>query len=83
MNTITISGQTITCSGNSITINNGIIKVDGKTIKDGLQGSLSVVINGNIEDLRCDGSVNVNGNVGNYIECGGSAKVTGDVGGGC
>lgn len=71
--------NTITCSGNSISINNGIIKVDGKTIKNGLQGSLTVVVNGDVESLKCDGSVTVNGNVNNFIDCGGSAKVTGDV----
>ena len=79
MNKININGQTIMCSGNNISINNGVIKVDGKVIKQCEIGNLNVTIEGDIENIACDGSVTVNGNVSKSIDCNGSVKVSGDV----
>lgn len=78
MNRITINGKTIECSGsNSVVIRNGQIIVDGETIEK-CSHNQNVIIEGNVNSLDCDGSVEVRGNTGS-IDCGGSCNVTGNV----
>lgn len=72
MNRITINGKTITCSGTKKVI------VDGNIIQECNSGDLKVIIEGNVNKIDCDGSVEVHGNSGN-IDCGGSCEVGGDV----
>lgn len=78
MNSITINGKTITCSGNNVVINNGRVIVDGNVISECNTGNVKVVIEGDINKIDCDGSVEVHGNSGS-VECGGSCKVGGNV----
>ena len=78
MNKITINGKTIECSGsNSVVIRNGQIIVDGETIGE-CNRNPNVIIEGNVNSLACDGSVEVRGNT-RSIDCGGSCNVTGNV----
>ena len=78
MNRITINGKTITLSGSNVIINNGRIIVDGKTIQEYSSGDIKVVIEGDINNIDCGGSVEVHGNSGS-INCGGSCEVSGNV----
>lgn len=78
---ITINGETIRCSGSNITIRDGAIVIDGKevSIYDRVAPvQLQVVIDGNVNQIHCTGSVEVRGNSGS-IDCGGSCSVGGDV----
>lgn len=75
---ITINGKTITCSGINIVISNGKVIVDGKTIQECNSGDIKVTIEGDVNKIDCDGSVEVHGNSGS-IDCGGSCEVSGDV----
>jgi len=79
---ITINGKEINYAGNNstITINNGRVIVDGKTIQECKSGDIKVVIEGDVNKIDCDGSVEVHGNVKN-IDCGGQCNVTGNVDG--
>lgn len=78
MNRITINGKTITCSGTNVVINNGKVIVDGNIIQECNSGDIKVTIEGDVNKIDCDGSVEVHGNSGN-IDCGGSCEVDGDV----
>lgn len=83
---VTINGKTITCKGKNVSVINGKVIVDGKTIYPDndekiFTGNIDVNIYGNINNLECDGSVIVNGDVRKNIDCGGSCEVNGDVGG--
>ena len=78
MNRITINGKTITCSGTNVVISNGKVIVDGKTIQECNSGDIKVTIEGDVNKIDCDGSVEVHGNSGS-IDCGGSCEVSGDV----
>lgn len=69
-NTIHITGN------NNIVIRNGEIICDGVSI--GSANGYTVVVDGNVENLRCDCSVTVNGHC-NDVSCGGSCTVQGDV----
>lgn len=79
MNKIIVGNEVIACSGSCIAINNGNIIVDGKVVHE-YSGNIKVVINGDVNKIRCDGSVEVNGNAGN-IDCGGSCHIGGNVDG--
>ena len=86
MNRITINGKTVRCNGTNITIQNNNIIVDGKVISTEAVEKSDVTIYGDVENIKCEGSVscdNVKGNidaggsvscddVGGSIECGGS-----------
>lgn len=78
MNRITINGKTITCSGTNVVINNGKVIVDGNIIQECNSSDIKVTIEGDVNKIDCDGSVEVHGNSGN-IDCGGSCEVGGDV----
>lgn len=96
---VNINGKKYSFKGNDVTIENGKIFVDGKEFKEDEDLSngakiVNVVIEGNINSLKCDcsasvsgnvdeincaGSVTVGGSVNNDIDCGGSCTVNGDV----
>lgn len=77
-NSITINGKTIHCSGSNIVINNGKVIVDGKVVQGDMNGDIRVEIHGDVESIKCGGSVTVRGNAAN-IDCGGGCEVCGDV----
>lgn len=80
MNTIIINNKSFSVSGNCITIKNNTLKVDGKTIEEGLTGNVKVEFTGDLADLNCN-SCEIHGNVKgdvntNSITC---RDVVGDV----
>lgn len=82
MNRITINGKTITCSGNNVVIRNGKVIMDGNTIQKCSSGDIRVVIEGDVNNIDCDVSVTVRGNVDGDIDAGGSVtcgNVSGDI----
>ncbi|MBS4893736.1 MAG: hypothetical protein KHZ90_08175 [Veillonella parvula] len=83
---ININGKKTVVKGNNVNIVNNKIFIDGKeyTEHDELQSeykTLNVIIEGNVDKINCQGSVEVRGNVKNTIDCGGSVSVVGDVDG--
>lgn len=77
---VSVNGRTIRVSGNNITIRNGEIYVDGKLYEDELPQSVTVIVEGNCNNLNASGSVEVRGSCGS-VDCGGSARIGGDVSG--
>lgn len=75
---VSVNGRTIRVSGNNITIRNGEIYVDGKLYEDELPQSVTVIVEGDCNNLNVSGSVEVRGSSAN-IDCGGSVTVGGDV----
>ena len=67
-------------SGSIIGINNGEIIIDGKVVQN-YSGNVKVIIEGDVETVKCEGSVEVRGNAG-IVDCGGSCTVRGNVNGG-
>ena len=83
---ININGKRSVVKGSNVNIINNKIFVDGKeyTGHEELKSDckiLNVSIEGNIDSISCQGSVNVKGDVKNTINCGGSVSVVGDVNG--
>ena len=78
-NSITINGKTISCSGRNITVRNNTVIVDGKVVEDGLTAGINIVVNGDVENIKCSGDVEVRGHVIGDIDCGGSCTVDGYV----
>lgn len=72
--TVNVNGRTIACSGN--------ITINGKTIQEYDQecnnSNTKIVIEGNVNTITCDRSMEVHGIVGN-IDCGGNCNIDGDV----
>jgi hypothetical protein len=67
---ITVNGKTYV--GKSVSVNNGVVIIDGKQVdEDSDVKYKDLVINGNVGEVRCDGSVNANDVEGN-ISAGGS-----------
>ena len=62
MNSITINNESFICEGNNIVSVNGKIIVDGKVIKEGLTGNVTIHFNGDLASLTCADAV-INGNV--------------------
>lgn len=81
MSVVIVNGTSYECIGRNISINNGKIKVDGKEIIPStgrFQREITVEVYGDVESIDSDGSVRVNGNVGE-VNCGGSANIGKDV----
>lgn len=67
-NMIEINGRTINVSGNNIRIANNHVYVDGKIV-DNLDGpSITIVVEGTVENLETEYDIELNGNCGN-ITC--------------
>ena len=81
MNTIVINETRIETNGNNISVSGNSIYVDGKLVKDGLSGVVKIQFEGDLANLKSDGSITVNGNIKGYVDCGGSFTCEGDVGG--
>jgi hypothetical protein len=71
-------------NGASVSINNGTVIVNGVDITGKLAKSkytsINVTIEGDVNRIDCNGSVDVKGNTGN-IDCGGNCSVGGNVSG--
>lgn len=80
MGKITINGLCIETTGGcgNISIQNGIIKVDGKLCDIG--NAIDVNIIGDVQNLSCDGSATISGNVKGKVDAHGSVQC-GDIGG--
>ena len=77
MNRITINGVTIQTNNNCISISDGKIIVDGNEVNVG--DTHSVIINGNVKELKVTGKVEVKGNVEGNVNAGGSVDAGGSV----
>lgn len=82
-NRITINGKSFDVQGNNVVVKNGKVIVGGKTIQEGLSGTIKVEFTGNLATLDCT-TATINGNVrggvnGNTINIQGN--VDGDVNG--
>ena len=77
MSIITIDGKSFV--GNNLSIINGVVSVNGIVQNGKVSGIVKIVIEGNIDNLKTDATVEVHGNVQN-IDAGGSVQC-GSVGG--
>lgn len=90
MNRVTINGCTYNIPSGSVSIINGQIFVDGKefdvndpNIKNSMPKTINITVEGNVDSVKCNGSVTVNnGDVHKSIDCGGSVDIEGNVEGG-
>ena len=73
MTTIKINGVKITIDSGNIKITNNKCFVDGKEIEF-LGGEKHVTIEGDVNNIECEGSVTVNGNVHGDVQAGGSVR---------
>ena len=78
---ITVNGSSVVISGNcsSIVTKNGKIIIDGEEFKKA-QGIVDIHVEGNVGSIKCNGSVDVKGNVTEGVDCKGSCECN-DVGG--
>lgn len=72
MATITING--VTYSGNNISINNGKMTIDGVDASNIPDNVMTIKVEGILNSLTCDKSVNVNGTIQGNIEAKGSVN---------
>ena len=86
-NKVTINGKTIEVPNGNVSIIGDKIFVNGEEVNTygtDLKNScdvINVIIDGNVEQIKCNGSVKVKGDVLKGIDCGGSVDITGDVSG--
>jgi len=84
---VTVNGKTVQVPSGNVSVINGKIFVDGKEFdtKDTDlgkgYGTVNITIEGNVDKIECNGSVEVKGNVSKGIDCGGSCDITGNVNG--
>ena len=84
---ITINGKTydnlssgnISIRNNSIYINDKKFDASDSDLKENSCQTVNISIYGDCENIECNGSVSVYGNVKGKINCGGSSNVEGDV----
>ncbi len=70
---IRVNGKSISVEGNNVSIINDTVMVDGKVIKRSASGVVKVVVQGTINELRTDASVEC-GDVAGSVEAGGSVN---------
>lgn len=75
---ISIGGRTFT--GNNVSILNGVVIVDGVQQDGTLTGQVELKIEGTLDSLTTDASVNMKGQINGNVEAGGSVRCD-DVGG--
>lgn len=78
---ITINGKTMTIAGDctNISVKNGKIIVNGKEAEDSID-VVDIHVDGNVGSVKCNGSVDVSGNVEKGVDCGGDISCQ-DIGG--
>lgn len=76
-NKVILDGKTINVSGSNIIIQDGKVIVDGKLHSE-IGSGYKVVVNGDVQRLRADCSVRVEGDCCN-VECSGSCTIEGNV----
>lgn len=79
MNKVIINGKEIKCNGNNISVINNNVYVDGKIISEEAVKNSDIYVYGNVENIKCEGSVQCN-DVSGDIRAGGSVNCD-DVGG--
>ncbi|WP_259406040.1 polymer-forming cytoskeletal protein [Shouchella clausii] len=72
MNKIIINGKSISVSGNNISVINGKIYTDGTLVESGLSGQVTILFEGDLANLKTDGSATIQGNVKGNVDAGGS-----------
>ena len=76
-NRVIINGQSVVCSGNSrVTVTNNSVIIDDNVIKSGITDGIYVIVQGDVEQVTCEGSVEIRENCG-IVECGGNCSVGG------
>lgn len=75
---ISIDGRTFT--GNNISIIDGVVTVDSVQQNGTLTGQVQLKIEGTLDSLTTDASVNMKGQINGNVEAGGSVKCD-DIGG--
>ena len=81
-NNISINGTMMTIKGEctSVFTKNGKVVVNGQEVTiDGVKDVINIQMEGDVGSLKCNGSVEVTGNVEKGVDCGGSARVGGNV----
>lgn len=79
MNKIIINGEEFFTTGKNIRVNNNKVIVNGNIIKEGLQGDVHVIFEGELANLDCT-TATINGDVRGSVD-GTTINVQGDVGG--
>ena len=77
-----VNDKTYYVQGNNITMINDKIYVDGKKITSGESQSITIIVEGNVNHVQCNGTVEVHGDVNGNIDCGGSVScgnITGNI----
>ena len=77
---ISINGQTLNFDGaGSISFKNGVFTVNNQVIDSNFGNSVKIVVEGPVQSIVCDGSVEVNNGQVGKVQCGGSCNVNGDI----
>lgn len=82
--TVNINGRTYNTDGGNISIKGNKVYVDGELIEDCNKHSekeINITINGNCNNIQCNGTLHVEGNVTGDIDCGNSVTINGNVDG--
>lgn len=80
--TVSVNGKTYTVTGKNIVMINDKVYVDGKEITSAESQTINIIVEGNANQVQCNGSVEVRGDVNGNIDCGGSVvcgNITGDI----
>ena len=81
-NAVSVNGKTYTVTGKNITMIDDKIYVDGKEITSTESQIINIIIEGNVNQVQCNGYVEVHGDVNGNIDCGGSVTcgdITGNI----
>lgn len=85
-NKVFINGKEINIpGGNNVSIIKNRVFIDGKevdtsnTVLNNMNAIVNVIIEGNVDKVKCSGYVEVKGNVFTKIDCGGRVEITGEV----
>lgn len=83
---VTINGKTINVPNGNISMINGELFVDGEKMDvnntdliSSKDKTINIKIEGNVKNIKCNGSVEVQGDVSSDIDCGGSVSIKGNI----
>lgn len=77
-NMITINGKQYETFGGNIEVCNNRVFVNGEEVSHFDSGNTRIVVYGDVNSVKCTGSVEVSGNCGS-VDCGGSCSIGGSV----